>query len=127
MIWLESCFPMLANQIVFVAQMANNFATETVIGPEQFKKMNANFNELKGNLGQLTIKVPALFLRRYQKLLANILATSSFKGEREKLLADLIHMHINRLFSVDQRMYETIIYHHLLRILQTKRAISKDQ
>jgi thiopeptide-type bacteriocin biosynthesis protein len=122
--WLETAFSNLTAIMFFVENMANNFAAETVIGPIHFKKINTNFNELKGNIADLTVKTPVAVLNRYQQLIKAIL-NSSDSTEREKLLADLIHMHINRLFSVDQRMYETIIYHYLLRMLQIKRAISK--
>ena len=37
----------------------------------------------------------------------------------EKLAADLIHMHINRLFSYDQRYFEMVVYYLLYRSLST--------
>jgi thiopeptide-type bacteriocin biosynthesis protein len=123
--WLNHWMPNLDEQFAFTATMANNFAKEMGIGPDIFKKINLNFNSLKGNLSELTIILPESQLKHYQQLSDKILATCSSSSELQKLLADLVHMHINRLFSTDQRMYETIIYQYLLRKLQIKRAMLK--
>ncbi len=125
--WLENCFSSLADKMLFVEQMANNFAAETVIRPDHFKKINTNFNALRQDIKKLSIKIPLHYFNNYKTLMKLIMKASTLQNERNKLLADLIHMHINRLFSVDQRMYETIIYHYLLRMLQIERAISKIQ
>jgi thiopeptide-type bacteriocin biosynthesis protein len=125
--WCEAALPLLKDQIGFVQQMANNFAGEMLIGPDHYKKINAKFNEIKNQIVDLAIVLPMAISKRYQQLIQLLLATCAALEEKIKLLADLIHMHINRLFSVDQRMYETIMYHYLLRMLQIRRAVSKDQ
>jgi len=125
--WCEICMPNINDQILFINQMANNFASEMLIGPDHYKKINANFNEIKNEIGTLNIKPPTSITKRYHQLIKVILSTCTTNDEQHKLLADLIHMHVNRLFSVDQRMYETIIYHYVLRMLQIKRAMSKEQ
>ncbi|MGZ5221634.1 MAG: thiopeptide-type bacteriocin biosynthesis protein, partial [Chitinophagaceae bacterium] len=43
----------------------------------------------------------------------------------EKLAADIIHMHINRLFSYDQRYYEMVVYYLLYRSLTTEKHKAK--
>jgi len=45
----------------------------------------------------------------------------------EILLADLVHMQINRLFSLEQRKYELLLYHCLSKYLQSRRARLKKQ
>ena len=39
---------------------------------------------------------------------------------KPRLLTDLFHMHVNRLFSSDQRMHELVIYHFLARMMKIK-------
>jgi thiopeptide-type bacteriocin biosynthesis protein len=123
--WLNIWLPETNDQINFVHFMANEFDSEMQIGPDHFKKINANFNELKRNLQQLTLPIADSTLKKYKQIITAILSTCNGVSEERKLIADLIHMHVNRLFSVDQRMYETVVYHYLLRMLQIKRAITK--
>ncbi|WP_326982149.1 lantibiotic dehydratase C-terminal domain-containing protein [Chryseobacterium sp. MYb264] len=40
-------------------------------------------------------------------------------GERKKIIQSLFHMHINRLFVSDQRLFEMIIYDYLHRYYKT--------
>jgi lantibiotic biosynthesis protein len=39
-----------------------------------------------------------------------------------KLLTDLMHMHVNRLFSKDQRTHEMVMYYFLLKDIQRQNA-----
>jgi hypothetical protein len=56
------------------------------------------------------------------------LAESGFlnsETRREALLADLIHMHLNRLFIDDQRKHELVVYYYLLKIKLTLKAMKR--
>ena len=123
--WCELFIPIIEEQISFVSNVADNFAMEMLIGPEHFKKINANFNEIKKDINEIRILPSQTISNGYRQLIASLLPTCPSSEERHRLLADLIHMHINRLFSVDQRMYETIVYHYLIRILKIKKATTK--
>lgn len=120
--WLTAFIPSLTTQINFVEKMASNFAVEMQLVPTHFKKINATFNALRHSTEQLAILPSQKLMHSYEKAVHKILETVANETDLENLLANLIHMHINRLFSVDQRLYETLIYHYLRRILQTKKA-----
>lgn len=114
----------LQQQMSFVKRMANCFAEEMEMNIEIFKKLNSNFTAFKNKPESLKPFNKHLAMGR-QKALAKVLQLCPTIAEQENLLADLIHMHINRLFDADQRKHETILYHYLLKILQTKRALVK--
>ena len=108
-------------QIEFVKKMASNFAEEMKMDIEVFKKVNLNFNSFKKEHDtSKQLKMP--FASSRQKMLRQILNKCTNVGEQEMMLADLIHMHVNRLFDAEQRKHETILYHYLLKVLQAKRA-----
>ena len=75
---------------------------------------DADLSKYDGKLGDTF----TIFLNTWQDL------TTQVPNERrvEILLADLIHMQINRLFSLEQRKYELLLYHCLSKYLQSKRA-----
>lgn len=108
-------------QIEFVKKVANNFAEEMKMDIEVFKKVNVNFSNFKRE-HDTSKHLTMPFVNSRQKMLHQILNNCTNVGEQEKMLADLIHMHINRLFDSEQRKHETILYHYLLKLLQAKRA-----
>ncbi|WP_169306828.1 lantibiotic dehydratase [Pedobacter polaris] len=120
----ELCFETLEEQISFVKKMAKSFAEEMNLEATSFKKINTNFNQLKGNLAKEIIQRPIGINKKWKNLFSKLMVSCEDQAVKQTLLADLIHMHINRLFLADQRIYETIIYHYLIRILHTKLAIS---
>lgn len=81
--------------------------------PEQFKILNKDYKMFRaGAPTSLSINSAAL----YERLKASFIETISQYSEliRPKILGDLLHMHINRLFSTDQRRCEMIFYNFLL-------------
>ncbi|TCC91694.1 hypothetical protein EZ428_08015 [Pedobacter frigiditerrae] len=115
----------IGKQILFVKNVAKSFAIEMDLNSTSFKKINTAFNQFKDDLEKLCIHLPVALLKKQEQLFIKIMSNCEDDLAKENILADLIHMHINRLFITDQRVYETIIYHYLLRILQTKQAILK--
>ncbi|WP_316783861.1 thiopeptide-type bacteriocin biosynthesis protein [Pedobacter frigiditerrae] len=115
----------IGEQILFVKNLAKSFAIEMDLNSESFKKINTVFNQFKGDLKKSYIHLPVGLLKQQEKLFKKIISNCENDRAKENMLADLIHMHINRLFIIDQRIYETLIYHYLMRILQTKQAILK--
>ena len=63
----------------------------------------------------------------YRSLMDQVIETCEHGSERNKLLVDLIHMHVNRLFSDHQRMHEALLYQYLVQQLKSKRAIALAQ
>ena len=117
---LEKTGYTLHEQLCFVAQMADLFAAEMNIRPEGFKKINQTFKDFSMatdllKLNKLQIKKAAKTEAVFLEILNNCSA-----AEQHSLLADLFHMHTNRLFENDQRMHEMVMYYYLTRRLKMK-------
>lgn len=117
----------LAQQVVFIKKMAESFAKEIDLATTDFKKLNNSFNQMKALLPQAQIKIPHYLKHQRTPLLTALAAHCETEEVKQTLLADLIHMHINRLFITQQRVYEALIYQYALKVIQTKKALSKTQ
>lgn len=116
--------PDLSHQLAFAKEIAQNFALEMSIDADNFKRINSEFNEFRKRADQLKMPLPKLAKQSLLKHFRLLMESCNNEADKKRLLTDLIHMHINRLFISDQRIHETIIYHYLLRALQTKRALA---
>lgn len=57
-------------------------------------------------------------------LLEQLMGLCEDEGVQWQLLGDLLHMHINRLFSRQQRQQEGLLYQFFLLQLKARRAIA---
>ncbi|WP_165499662.1 lantibiotic dehydratase [Pedobacter frigidisoli] len=103
--------------------MADIFTNEHDLDAADFKKLNGQF--------QLFRKSEFQALNDHQQQKFNEFSASFssvlIKSEPEKLtklFGDLMHMHVNRLFSKDQRTHEMIMYYFLSKDLQRQNAIN---
>ncbi|RYG21840.1 MAG: hypothetical protein EOO07_01550 [Chitinophagaceae bacterium] len=109
------CYPIFSDRLRFITQMAEASGNEFNINREGFKKINQVYTTLRKNdeptsgLKQLENQARAIFMQ-------------CEPHEKPQLLADLIHMHINRLFHAQQRLHEAICYQFLYKQLLTERA-----
>ncbi|PST84132.1 hypothetical protein C7T94_05230 [Pedobacter yulinensis] len=101
-------------QFKFVSALAGAFAAEMGFNKETFRKLNEQIKPFSNTDPGTTI---ALKTR-----LTALLQGCGSPGERKRLLADLIHMHVNRSFASEQRLHEAVLYQHLLKSLQAHRA-----
>lgn len=116
--------PDISDQVSFIKDMAGHFSAELALTNENFKKLNRSFQDLKDN-AILGINSPAVKPpMELEELFVKVFSTCNSQDECRKLLADLLHMHVNRLFNSDQRSREGILYHYLLKILLARRAFS---
>lgn len=115
----------LQAQVLFAEKMSTMFANEHQLAPADFKKINSNFNAFKVELFQESTFQKSKDFERWLKAFDVVMQKCENNSVKEKMLADLIHMHINRLFIIDQRVYETLIYHYLKRFLQIRLAALK--
>lgn len=106
---IDGCLSELKGTHMFIASMAKSFAVEAAFDHAAFKDINANFRAARGIFGP-TVSHSDMYINKVGDLLAKI----SNQQKRERLLADFIHLHINRLFQSDQRLYEAVIYQQLL-------------
>ncbi len=110
--------------LAFLELMSDSFTEEMNIDSTHFRKINASFKLLDSQSNSFNSSAIPLTLQQ-QRVLTLLLAKTKEEAAKTKLIASLIHMHVNRLFIENQRIYETIIYHYLLKNLQAKLAISK--
>jgi hypothetical protein len=122
--WCELNLPDVEDQVAFAQQGADAFAKEFNLETEHFRKINLYYKGLRAKATQGTHVEPDL---AYRSLMDQVIETCEHGSERNKLLADLIHMHVNRLFSDHQRMHEALLYQYLVQQLKSKRAIALTQ
>ena len=101
-------------------KVADSFAQEMNIQPEGFKMINQRFKDFSN-------RNDIAFLKAQQKEKLENSAIAFIKvlntcnmSIKPRLLTDLFHMHVNRLFRSDQRMHELVIYHFLARMMKIK-------
>ncbi|MES2275989.1 MAG: thiopeptide-type bacteriocin biosynthesis protein [Bacteroidota bacterium] len=101
--------------LAFVHQMADTFLAE--FGHDRSLKVALDL-KYRGLKKQLEVQ-PTSF-----KTLAVLVAAVSYKSlkTRTGLAADLIHMHINRLYNYEQRKQELLSYYCLYKYLRSKRS-----
>ncbi|MBB6500143.1 lantibiotic dehydratase [Pedobacter cryoconitis] len=110
----------LQEQAKFAEQMHGNFSAEFKILPEGLKKINLSFKDF--NYDSLSIYRDKLLQKRALQTERSFLTALASCPETKKysLLADLFHMHVNRIFHDDQRMHEMIIYNYLTKRIKMK-------
>lgn len=100
----------------FIRSVQRSFEQEHHLTAEDFKMVNREWADFKGhvhlNLPELAITLEVL----QQSFLGTLMATDA--AQRPALFCSLFHMHINRLFAVQQRAHELIIYSFLYKQLQ---------
>ena len=110
----------LEQQLLFAEEMANRFSVEMNITTDGFKRLNVGFKDFESNAIAVSLnKLQHRKMLKTEKSFLEVLQTCNLK-EQSKLLADLFHMHTNRLFNDDQRVHELIIYYYLTKRLKTK-------
>lgn len=116
------CFPLFSERLAFAKHMAESFATEFNIHQLGFKKINQLYAAIQQDKNLIAIQNES-YLKQLENSACAIfmLCTAS---EKPKMLADLIHMHVNRLFNNDQRLHEAICYQFLYKQLLTEARLA---
>ncbi len=105
-------FPQADRQISFARMMADQFSKEFDLDTAAFKIINVKYREIK--MQPIADAAPIRFLRSYQYVL-RVLQSVDEVNRQKALLADILHMHLNRLFAQDQRKHEAVVYQLLLK------------
>jgi thiopeptide-type bacteriocin biosynthesis protein len=114
-------------QLLFADKMAAYFSAEMNMGPEGFKIINRHYKAFDTLVSQLHIsKLTLEKMKAFEKYYTRCLALCNAK-EQEKMTSDLLHMHINRLFSADQRLHEYLFYYYLGRKLKIRMSLTKKE
>jgi len=104
-----------------VRLMSDNFNEEHRLDATDFKQLNVHYQEFrKTEWTALTVEQEqgfSVFSDSFIRILTQCAPENVLK-----LLTDLIHMHVNRLFNKDQRTHEMVIYYFLLKDIQRQNA-----
>ena len=125
--YLEQCcteaYPDIEEQVAFAKKGADAFTKECNLEAEHFRKINLQYKVLRDKIRDplFSTTEPDLADRSLRN---QALKTCENDSERHQLLGDLIHMHINRVFSDHQRIHEALLYQYLAQHLKAKRAIA---
>lgn len=110
----------LIRQLAFSELIANSFNTEFQLQTEGLKKINAGYKDFITGIEQFEVNkiIQKQLCANGNSILE--LVKECEESEKDKMLTDLFHMHVNRLFPDNQRIHEMIIYHYLLRKIKSK-------
>ncbi len=105
-----------------VRLMSDNFNDEHRLDAADFKQLNNHYQEFrKTEWTALTAEQEqgfGIFSDSFISILKKCAPENALK-----LLTDLMHMHVNRLFSKDQRTHEMVMYYFLLKDIQRQNAM----
>lgn len=105
-----------------VKLMSDSFNEEHRLDTADFKQLNIHYQEFrKTEWTALTAEQEQRF-SAFSGSFINTLQQSTAENAL-KLITDLLHMHVNRLFSKDQRTHEMVIYYFLLKDIQRQNAM----
>ncbi|MCF3109613.1 lantibiotic dehydratase [Niabella sp. CC-SYL272] len=97
----------------FLQTMSDAYNQEHKITNIHFKELNRRYKEFqKETTPPLNLKSHAL--HEHLKISFTDILRHCPEERRQKLLADLLHMHVNRLFATHQRMHEMVLYNFLM-------------
>lgn len=104
-------------QIDFLSVMAKRFADEHKLSAAEYKKINSAFRAFKETYSDSLFDS---FLDRYILDLSNQYSQTlkCVRKDWQTLLADIFHMHVNRLYSENQRTHELFLYEFAIQILK---------
>lgn len=109
---ISGIFPQPDRQIDFTRMMADQFSIEFNLNTASLKIINGNYREIKKQLMQ---EASALHFSKADQCVLTLLQSVAELSRQKALLADLMHMHLNRLFPLDQRKHEAVLYQLLLK------------
>jgi thiopeptide-type bacteriocin biosynthesis protein len=120
-------------RVVFLKQMVHTFYTEFA-GDKSLKiDLDQKFRAIKNEIGFLAeqgyyeaLKLEGAAKDFHSSIKRIVHASRSFPlSRKDHLLADMIHMHLNRLFTDRQRSQELIVYYCLYKHLLSIKARSR--
>ena len=122
--WMNDLFELaiedISHRMELVKTITDNFSREFAIGNEDYKAINRLFEKLKTEQGNYGSPGKQKFSKQYSEAFAKVINRCITPSEKAGMPADLVHMHINRIFYTDQRMHEAILYQYLLKLIKTR-------
>ncbi len=115
---LIACFyPDVAGRLPFVKKLTDSFLAEFRVDKNLRVDLDLKYRSLKFDQ-HVPAKATAL-IRQMSELAARV-----EHPRRESLLADLVHMQLNRTFAGEQRRYELLVYYCLQKQLKRSAALA---
>jgi len=106
-----------------IRSLSDSFNREHHLDATDFKQLNNHYQQFrKTEFTELTAEQEQQF-EQFSASFISILKQVR-PEKRVKLLSDLMHMHVNRLFNKDQRTHEMVMYYFLLKDIQRQNAIN---
>ncbi len=112
--WYKIAEPDAKLRLAAIKNAADNFSNEFAMTTITFKAINKSFALFKANTQE---QKSSAGLKTLEKVLLKLMNTCENDETRRKLISDLVHMHVNRIFPSEQRRHEAILYQFLLKSL----------
>ena len=111
---LSDLFPDIASRIEFVENLATSYSIEFGYKSAKATEINALYRTYRMTIENIICNTP-VHLKLIDKSCDKLHSLSKNYARHDSTLSSLLHMRMNRLFTVNQRRYELIIYSFLLR------------
>lgn len=133
---LDSLVPHSETQIVLMKEVCENFIAEFSGGKqlrvaldglyrERKKELFSNFPGTHAALPHALARANGLFTRRLDQIRRRV---QDYSAERlHRLAADLIHMHVNRIYPEEQRRHELALYYCLYKYRLSLKGMAKSR
>ncbi|MGN8057955.1 thiopeptide-type bacteriocin biosynthesis protein [Pedobacter sp. 22163] len=102
--------------------MSDSFNEEHRLDAADFKQLNSHYQEFRKTEWTALTTAQEQAFNKFSDSFIKILKQCAPENAL-KLLTDLMHMHVNRLFSKDQRTHEMVMYYFLLKDIQRQNAM----
>lgn len=116
-------FEDVPTRLELIKTIAGNFGKEFNISSNGFKTINRSYESFRTDKTNYSLPVNDCFIQQYDHAFKTIMNACT-THEKEKMVADLVHMHINRIFYTNQRMHEAILYQYLQKQVKAQQHFS---
>lgn len=123
---LRTFLPEISSQADFAHQVAESFQGEFAAGKKTRTSIDTRYRELKRQVDTILSAAATEPLSAFLSHLKSFAAMAGAE-QRRQLLADLIHMQMNRTFSARQRQHEYLVYEFLKKYLAGRIAREKNR
>lgn len=110
----ERLYPDIREQSNYYRQLSESFASEMEFDKNDFKKINLEYQKHHIIKRQGNKKMIQVFDKIVHECVPD---------RKKQLLADLVHLHINRRFRNNQRLHEAVIYQFLYKASLSEQAV----
>lgn len=123
---LNNWLPDIDDQIIFTKKMTDNLSSEFALNSHMLKEINSNYKKLKLP-ADLKSSLPFKKLIKEYDNIFHLIKLDGNHRTKTSIFADILHLHINRIFYSKQRYHEMVLYQYLTKFLLSKRAVAAFQ